>query len=171
MAGRATLTTVPSRKTTPEPSTEATITHRPSGVPNRIGRSPVTTPSSQVPVWGGATTADRARGAGAGGAGAVGPAAGGRHRRLGRALERGAAPEGSRARRRRGERRMGGRAVELVARCAARRTGAAPPRRDGAGRGAVGGGGRRAPRRWIGGGGVVPAPAPGPGADGRHLRK
>src|SRR3954470_12562758 len=37
MAGRATLTTVPSRNTTPEPRTAAMITHRPCDVPYRIG--------------------------------------------------------------------------------------------------------------------------------------
>src|SRR5258705_7054234 len=42
MAGRATLTAVPSRNTAPEPSTAARITHRPCGVPYRRG-SPLLT--------------------------------------------------------------------------------------------------------------------------------
>src|SRR2546423_8858078 len=44
--------------------------------------------------------------------------------------------------------------------------GAAPPRRDRAGRGPLGGGGGRAPRQPVRGGGVGPPPAPGAGPDG-----
>src|SRR5437763_9941570 len=175
MAGRASLTTVPSRNTTPEPSTAATITHRPCVVPYRMKASPsppmgrhhhrpaVPRWHSRGHVWGSGTG-----GAGTGGAGPVGPAPGDRHRRLGRADRRGAAPPGGGARRRRRDRRVGRRAVELVEPGPPGRPGTAPPRRHRVGPGAVGGGGRRPARRLVGRGGLGPAPAPGAGPDGRH---
>ena len=49
MAGRATLTTVESRKATPDPSTVAASTHRAVGVPMRIVPGPVP-PATSAPA-------------------------------------------------------------------------------------------------------------------------
>src|SRR5947209_8261047 len=62
MAGRATLTTVPSRAAMPEPTTVVATTHRAAGVPHRTCSVGAARPASTSrPPWDGAAEATGAR--------------------------------------------------------------------------------------------------------------